>query len=427
MNYKMVTKCKHGLKGELKIPPDKSISHRAIMLASLINGKTIIKDFSKAADPMSTLSVCKRLGVKFEFVNNNDVVVNSDGILKKANSYLNCGNSGTTMRLMSGILAPQKFFSILIGDESLSSRPMKRIIEPLTHMGAKIFTCDNFAPIYISGQHLHGIDYTTPIASAQVKSCVLLAGLNAEGVTTVTEPSLSRNHTEIMMKYLNADIDINGLSVSIKPSRMEPKTIEIPGDISSAAFFIAAALIVPKSNLIMRNIGINPTRTGIFDAVKMMGGSIEILDKRIVCGEEVGDIRVKYCENLKGITLEGDIIPRLIDELPIIAVMATQAEGETIIKDAGDLRNKETDRIAAVVGMLKKLGANITATDDGFIICGKTPLIGGVTIDSLGDHRLAMSASIAGLICKKDIYINDFSSVNISFPEFDPYLQKVVL
>lgn len=422
----VVSYCKHGLIGELKMPPDKSISHRAIMLASLIKGKSVIRNFSKAADPVSTVSVFKNLGVNISFNTDNSVVVDSEGILKRYNRYLNCGNSGTTMRLVSGILAGQNFSSTLIGDESLSNRPMKRIIEPLTQMGAVIYSYNNYAPLYINGQKLYGINYKTQLASAQVKSCVLLAGLNAECSTTVTEPSLSRNHTEIMMQYLNADIEIDGLSVTVRPSAMEPKTIEIPSDISSAAFFIVAAMIVPKSDLIMRNIGLNPTRTGIIDVARKMGGNIEILDERIVCGELVGDIRVKYSENLKGTVIEGDIIPRLIDELPVIAVLATQAEGETVIKDAADLRNKETDRIIAVAEMLKKLGADIQATEDGFIIHGKTSLKGGVEIESFGDHRLAMSASIAGLICKKDIYIKDFSSVKISFPDFGSAFQNLI-
>lgn len=396
------------------------------MLASLIKGKTLITNFSRAEDPLSTVKVCKNLGSKIDYINGTDLIIESDGSLKKYSNYLNCGNSGTTMRLMSGILASQNFYSILIGDESLSARPMKRIIEPLTQMGAIIYSTKNFAPLYINGQKLHGINYESKIASAQVKSCLLLAGLNAEGTTTVTEPALSRNHTEIMLKHLNADIKIDGLSVSIKPCQLEPKTIEIPGDISSAAFFIAAALMVPGSDIIIKNVGLNPTRTGILDVVTQMGGNIEILDKKVVCGEVVGDIRVQYSQ-LKGITIEGALIPKLIDELPIIAVMATQAESETVIRNAEDLRNKESDRIAAITHILKKLGANIIEHYDGFIINGKTQLNGDVEINTFGDHRLAMSAYVAGLICKKEICINDFNSIDISFPEFEYCFQSISL
>ncbi len=416
-----ISYCQHGLKGEITIPADKSISHRAVMFASLIKGKTLIKGFSKAQDPLSTVNVCKTLGVEIESINESDIVVTSSGILKKHSQYLNCGNSGTTMRLMSGIVSSRNINCTLIGDESLSKRPMRRIIEPLTKMGAVIYTIDNCSPLYICGRNLHSINYHSQLASAQVKSCVLLAGLNAEGRTTFTEPSLSRNHTELLMSYLNADIKVDGLSVSVKRSQMEPKTIEIPGDMSSAAFFIAAALIVPHSDIILKNVGLNPTRTGLLEVVSKMGGNVEILDKRIVCGETVGDLRVKYSE-LKGTVIDGDLIPKLIDEIPIIAVMATQAEGTTIVRNAQDLRYKESDRISAVAGILKKLGADITETSDGFIINGKCNLSGGVDVDSLWDHRLAMSAYIAGFLCKNEILVRNFDCVDISFPEFEQYI-----
>lgn len=422
---KFVTKSDYSLKGSFTVPSDKSISHRAIMMASLINGKTLIKGVSAARDPLSTMEVCKNIGVKIEYLNRDDIVIHSSGEFQRYKTYLNCGNSGTTMRLMTGILASQKFNCILIGDESLSARPMKRIIEPLTQMGAVIYSTNNFPPFYINGHPLHGINYKSNLASAQVKSCILLAGLNAEGKTTFTEPTLSRNHTEIMLKYLNADISIDGLTVSVNPCSLEPKTIEVPGDISSAAFFIAAALIVPGSDIIIKNVGLNPTRTGIIDVVNQMGGDIQILDMREVCGEPVGDIRIRYSE-LKGINIEGEIIPRLIDELPIIAVMATQAKGQTVIKNAEDLRNKECDRIAAVSNILNSLGANVEETSDGFIINGKTPLKGDVTIDTFNDHRIAMSAFIAGLICKESISIKNFDCINISFPEFEQCFGKLI-
>lgn len=422
---KFVQKSGHGLRGCFTVPSDKSISHRAIMMASLINGKTLIKNVSAARDPLSTMEVCKNLGVKIEYLNREDIVIHSTGEFQRYKTYLNCGNSGTTIRLMSGILASQKFNCILIGDESLSARPMKRIIEPLTQMGAVIYSTNNFPPFYINGQPLHGINYQSNIASAQVKSCILLAGLNAEGSTTVSEPSLSRNHTEIMLKYLNADITVDGLKVSVNPGHLEPKTIEIPGDISSAAFFIAAALIVPNSDITIKNVGLNPTRTGIIDVVNQMGGDIQILDMREVCGEPVGDIRIRYSE-LKGINIEGEIIPRLIDELPVIAVLATQAEGQTIIKNAEDLRNKECDRIAAVANILNTIGANVEETQDGFIINGKTPLKGNAAIDTYNDHRIAMSAFIAGLVCKESISIKNFDCISISFPEFEHCFGKLI-
>lgn len=322
------------------------------------------------------------------------------------------------MRLMSGILAGQNFQSVLTGDESLSKRPMKRIIEPLTQMGANIESEDYKSPLKISGNTLHSIDYNSKLASAQVKSCVLLAGLNAEGKTKFTEPYVSRDHTERMLKYMGANINISNNTVSVEKSELEAKQIEICGDISSAAYFIVAALIVPNSKIILKNVGLNPTRTGIIEAVEKMGANIKILDKKIVSGEEVGDIEVS-ASDLEGCVIEGDIIPRLIDELPVIAVLATQAEGETVVKNAQDLRNKESDRIKTIVHELQKLGADIQETDDGFIVYGKKTLKGGAEVETYHDHRLAMSLYVAGLICQNSISINGFEWVNISFPEFD--------
>ena len=413
---KIVNKINKGLNGSITIPADKSISHRAVMFASLANGKSIIKNFSKGQDPLSSLKVCKSLGINAEF--NEDLIIYSTGKLSAPTNYLDCGNSGTTMRLMSGILATQNFSSVLIGDESLSKRPMKRVIEPLSLMGANIVSNDYKAPLKIQGKTLHAIDYTSKLASAQVKSCVLLAGLNTDGITTFTEPYVSRNHTEIMLKYMGANISTNNNKVSIEKSELEPRTIEICGDISSAAYFIVAGLIVPNSKIILKNVGLNKTRTGILEVAEKMGGNIEILDKKVTSGEEVGDIQISYSD-LKSCTIEGDIIPRLIDELPVIAVLATQAKGTTIIKDAQDLRNKESDRIKAVVTELKKLGADIEETPDGFIINGKPSLQGDCEVETYHDHRLAMSLYVAGLICEKQICINGFEWVNISFPEFD--------
>lgn len=436
---------KNKLKGEITIPSDKSISHRAVMFSSLAKGISVIENFSKGADCLSTLEVFKSLGVQAEFRDEHTLIIDSQKGLMEPKNDLYCGNSGTTMRLMSGILAGQKFDSVLTGDESLSKRPMGRVIEPLRLMGANIEGTKAggqegklIAPLKICGQELHGVDYVSKIASAQVKSCVLLAGLHAEGKTSFTEPYLSRNHTELMLEYLGANIEVKKARrqegkksyeqpllpscppalVIVQRSILQPKTIAISGDISSAAFFIVAALIVPDSEIILKNVGLNPTRTGILDIVQKMGGHVEILDKKTVSNEEVGDLRVKYSQ-LQGCTIEGDIIPRLIDELPVIAVLATQAQGKTIIKDAQDLRHKESDRIKAIVTELKKLGANIEETPDGFIIEGKTSLKGDAQVETYHDHRLAMSLYVAGLICENPILINGFEWVNISFPEFE--------
>lgn len=422
---KITYKSEKGLKGTVTIPSDKSISHRAIMFTSLARGKSVIKNFSKGQDPLSSLKVCKTLGIDAEF-SNEELIVKSKGILSAPQTQLDCGNSGTTMRLMSGILAGQNFNSTLIGDESLSKRPMKRVIEPLSLMGAKIESNEYKAPLKIYGQNLKPINYISKLASAQVKSCILLAGLNIDGQTSFTEPYVSRNHTEIMLKYMGANISVNNTTVTIEKSELEPKTIEICGDISSAAYFIVAGLIVPNSKIILKNVGLNPTRTGIIEVAEKMGGNIEILDKRNISGEDVGDIQISYSD-LKACSIEGEIIPRLIDELPVIAVLATQAKGTTIIKDAQDLRNKESDRIKAVVTELKKIGADIEETPDGFIINGKTNLKGDTEVETYHDHRLAMSLYVAGLICDKPIAINGFEWVDISFPEFDKLFNSLSL
>ena len=414
------------LKGEITIPSDKSISHRAVIFSSLAKGTSIIKNFSKGQDPQSSLQICKALGADIE-QNETEIIVKSKGKYFPNNNdiVLNCGNSGTTIRLMSGILAGQKFNSILIGDESLSNRPMKRIIEPLTLMGANIESNDGKAPLKIFASNLNSINYKSNIASAQVKSCVLLAGLYANATTTYKEIYPSRNHTEIMLSAMGANINASNGIISISNSELCPVNIEIPGDISSAAFFIAAALIVPNSSIIIKNVGLNDTRSGIIKILKKMGANIEILDKREVCGENIGDIKVEYTKELKSCEISGEIIPTLIDEIPVLAVLATQAQGTTIIKDAQDLRNKESDRIKLTVSELKKLGADIEETQDGMIINGKTELKGGVEVDSYKDHRLAMSLYVLGLVCQKEILINEFEWVNISFPEFESLMDNL--
>ena len=405
------------LNGEIEIPADKSITHRAFMFSSLTKGKVKVSNFSKGADCMSTLKIIQQLGCKVEFINEKEVFIDATEALKEPAEPLDCGNSGTTTRLMMGLLAGQRINSKMFGDQSLSKRPMKRVIAPLEQMGANFVHQDYKLPIEIKGTNLKAIDYNSPLASAQVKSCILLAGLNAEGETSFTEPYKSRNHTELMFEYMGADIKVEGTKVSIKKSQLKPVDITVCGDISSAAFFMVAALIVPNSDIIIRNVGINETRSGIIDVLKAMNGDIQLLNERVVSNEKVADIRVKY-SNLKATTIEGEIIPRLIDEIPIIVIAATQAEGTTVIKDAQDLRNKEADRITAVKTEVQKLGANIEETPDGFIIKGKTELTGDAEIECYHDHRIAMSLYVAGLICKKPIKINEFQWVDISFPEF---------
>ena len=414
------------IKGINEIPPDKSLSHRAVMLGSLCDGKVKVKNYSMGEDCRNTLKIFQQLGVNVEFIDEKNFILSSSG-LKAPLKPLYAGNSGTTMRLLTGILAGQNFSSQIEGDVSLSKRPMKRIIEPLKLMGADIISMNNDfkAPLVIKPAKLSSIRYNSPLASAQVKSCILFAGLFAQGKTIVTEPYKSRDHSERMLKYLGANIEENGLSVSIEKSVFEPKEIEISGDISSAAFFFIAAAIVPNSEITVKNVNINPTRTGILDVMEQMGANIEILNKRTVCEEETADIKVCYSENLKGITIGGEIIPRLIDELPVIAILASQAEGKTIVRDAQDLRNKESDRIKSVVKEFSKIGIDIEETEDGFIVQGKTKLTGECEIDTYHDHRLAMSAYVAGLICEKPLLINDFEWVNTSFPEFLELMSKI--
>ncbi len=413
-----VKKVNSGLKGTVIIPSDKSISHRSVMFSSLAKGKSIINNFSNGADCISTMNLFKSLGVEINRTSEKSLEVISNGILKPLKEELDCGNSGTTMRLCTGILAGQNFNSILFGDESLSKRPMQRVITPIELMGGSITSNDGKAPLKIKGTALNGIEYHSPIASAQIKSCVLLAGLHATGKTTVIEPYISRNHTELMLKYMGANITTLNNSTTVEKSELETRVIDVAGDISSSAYFIVAGLIIPNSDIVIKNVGLNPTRTGIIDVVKRMGGNIEILNQNTVSGELVGDIRVKYSQ-LKGCSISGDDIPRLIDELPVIALLATQADGETIISDAQDLRKKESDRITTITNGLNSLGGNIQEKPDGFIINGKTILKGDKELEVFHDHRLAMTYYVAGLICEKEILIKEFQWVNISFPEFE--------
>ena len=421
---KIVKRVLKPLQGCVEIPADKSLSHRAIMFSSLAKGRSVIRNFSKGADCLSTMSVCRQLGVDCGIQKENTLVINSKGSFLPPLTSLDCGNSGTTMRLMSGILVGQSFDSCLTGDDSLSKRPMQRVITPLSQMGAEILSSEGKAPLKILGRSLKSIDYQSSLSSAQVKSCVLLAGLFADGETSYTEPAKSRDHTERMLKAMGANITVDGNVVKIRPSELSPIDITVPGDISSAAFFIVAASIIPESDIILKNVGVNPTRTGIIDVVKRMGGDISLLNMREELGEPVADIRVRY-SSLKATTICGDEIPRLIDELPVITLLASQVNGQTVIKDAADLRNKEADRISAVASAMAQFGANITETSDGFIIQGKSDLYGGCEVETFHDHRLAMTYYVAGLIAKNPIEINGFEWINISFPEFE-YLMGVL-
>lgn len=424
---KTVTPLNKPLKGNFKVPSDKSISHRAAIFASLAEEPVLISNFSLGADCLSTLNVLKSLGVEVNFQSKNSLIISNKNGFSEPKNILDAGNSGTTIRLMSGILAGQDFYSVLTGDDSLRKRPMARVINPLKQMGANIWARDNDtkAPVSIKGTKLQGITYDSPVASAQIKSALVLAGLHSEGITVINEPVKSRDHTERMLSYLNVDIKENSTCLEVKKSKPVSKPITIAGDISSAAFFLVSAAIIPDSEIIVQDIGLNPTRTGIIDILQQMGAEIQVLNSRIDCNEEIGDIKVCY-SNLKAITIEKEIIPRIIDEIPIIAVMATQAEGTTVIKGAEELRHKESDRIKAVYTELKKLGAEIEEQPDGLIIHGKTKLKGGCTLETYHDHRIAMSDYIAGLISEKPIEINEFHWVNISFPEFTGIFDKLI-
>lgn len=407
------------LHGEITVPGDKSISHRAVMFGSLAKGTTRIIHFLEGADCLSTISCFRKMGIDIEN-NNGEILVHGKGLrgLSSPTDILDVGNSGTTTRLISGILAGQNFVSELTGDNSIQSRPMKRIMTPLLSMGADITSIkgNNCVPLRIAGHPLKAIHYDSPVASAQVKSCVLLAGMYSDGVTSVTEPVLSRNHTEIMLNYFGAQVTSEGTTASIVPEpSLHAREITVPGDISSAAYFIAAGLLVPGSEILLKNVGINPTRDGLLRVCKDMGADITMLNVNMD-GEPTADLLVRT-SSLHGTTVGGEIIPTLIDEIPMIAVMAAFAEGTTIIKDAKELKVKESDRILVMAENLSRMGADITPTDDGMIIHGGKPLHGSV-IDSYLDHRVAMSFAIAGLLCDGPLSIKGGDCVKISYPEF---------
>lgn len=442
----------NGLRGEVTVPGDKSISHRSVMFGSIAKGITEVHNYLQGADCLSTISCFQKMGIEIE--NRGDVVlVHGKGLrgLTPPAEVLDCGNSGTTTRLISGILSAQDFDVTLTGDASIQKRPMKRIMEPLSLMGASIESVNGngCAPLRISGRRLHGISYASKVASAQVKSAILLAGLYADGETSVTEPYLSRNHSEIMLNYFGADVrteieDVTGACGSaniaelpgqpqsagratavIRPAKeLHGNLVEVPGDISSAAFFLCAGLMAPNSEVLVKNVGINPTRAGILSVIRDMGGDITLLNEHAGSGEPTADILVRS-SSLHGTVIEGAVIPTLIDELPVIAAMACFADGTTVIRDAAELKVKESDRIAVMTENLTAMGADVTAAEDGMIIRGGRPLHGAV-IDSHLDHRIAMTFAVTGLCAGGETEILGAECVNISYPQFYEDLKRLI-
>lgn len=419
------------IKGELQVPGDKSISHRAVMLGSIANGTTVVKGFLMGDDCLNTIACFKEMGIDIEVGDDNRVIIHGKGLkgLKAPAGPLYVGNSGTTIRLLSGILAGQPFEVTITGDQSIKRRPMGRVIEPLRLMGARISGegGDNFAPLTIKGGKLKGITYKSPIASAQVKSAILLASLYADGQTVIEEPYKSRDHTETMINYFGGMVKVEGNKIISKPvDRIEGREIWVPGDISSAAFFIVAALILDGSELIIRNVGINPTRTGIIEVLQEMGGRIEVINKRMVCNEPVADIRV--CSSpLKGTVIGGEMVPRMIDEIPVLAVAALFASGKTYINDAHELKVKESNRLTAICSELRKMGGDVREKEDGLIIYGDNKLkLEGAVVDSYNDHRIAMSLAVAALKACGKTEIIGFDCVDISFPGFYDVMMKVL-
>lgn len=414
------------LQCELEVPGDKSISHRAVMLAAMSNGACVIKGFLPSEDCLCTVSAMRALGIEIEAPEPETLVVyGRKRVFTAPTQDIDCGNSGTTMRLLTGILAGQPFRSRLIGDPSLSKRPMKRVIEPLTQMGAKITAegKDDRPPLVIEGGSLQPIHYYSPVASAQVKSAVLLAGMFAKGKTTVTEPTQSRNHTERMLEYFLVRPQKHELTVSIHGELVpESRDFQVPGDISSAAFWLVAAAAQPHSHLLIKNVGLNETRTGVLAVLVRMGAHVrEIVQTEE--GEPIGHVEVQG-GRLKGTTIEGKEIANVIDELPILAVAGALAQGKTIIADAGELRVKETDRLAAIATNLRAMGAQVTETEDGMEILGGLPLH-GARLESFGDHRIAMAFAIAGLFAEGETVITGTECVNTSYPDFYKTLERI--
>ncbi len=419
--------------GEVTPPGDKSISHRAAILNSLANGTARVTNFAPGADCASTLSCLRALGVRMETVSANPPTIEIHGVgvmgFTEPDTVLDAGNSGTTMRLLTGLLAGQSFFTVITGDASLCSRPMGRVIHPLRLMGARIYgrNRDTLAPLAIKGQELHGLDYTLPVASAQIKSAMLIAGLFSQqkGRTVVREPAVSRDHTERMLQAMGVKVTAEGPVVTLMPPAAPPKAIDVhvPGDISSAAYWLVLGAIHPNARVRIKGTGVNPTRTGIIDVLLKMGARLKAENERVINNEPVADLVVESSE-LTAAEIGGDLVPRLIDEVPVLAVAACLATGTTVIKDAAELRVKETDRIAFLVAELSKMGANVEELPDGIIIRGGGKLNGAVC-SSHGDHRIAMALGVAGAIANGETLIEDAGVVDISYPGFWQELERL--
>ena len=436
---RLTVKKSKGLSGRSKVPGDKSISHRALLLGAIAEGKTRIQNFLPSADCLATLACMRALGVEVERLSETELIVQGRGLhgLMEPKDVLDCAGSGTTMRLLAGILAGQPFYSVLTGNEQLRRRPMGRIAEPLRQMGATVLGRDDgrLPPLTVMGGNLHGVEYRLPVASAQVKSAILLAGLYADGPTVVHEPGPARDHTERMLAAMGANIqypisNITGITLRGE-ARLSSQDIVVPGDISSAAYFIAAACIIPPhwggkegGEVVIEDVGVNPTRTGFLDALREMGADILLENRREVSGEPVADVVVR-AGGVRGIEVRGDQVPRMIDEFPILAVVASQAEGKTVVRDAAELRVKETDRISNIATELRKLGARIEERPDGFVVEGPTPLV-GAQVNSHGDHRLAMSLTIAGLIAEGETTVEGAECIADSFPGFEATLRALI-
>jgi len=417
------------LKGNIFVPGDKSISHRSLILGSIAQGEMRIYNFLNSLDCLSTLECMRALGVEVKRDSNDSLTIKGKGLygLQESKVVLDVGNSGTTMRLLAGLLSGQNFYSVLNGDNSIKKRPMKRVIQPLCLMGAKIWGREDghFAPLSIKGSQLNPFQYTLPVASAQVKSALLLAGLYAKGETVIKEPLSTRDHTERMLEIMQADIKISTPEITIKGGiELKSTDIFIPGDISSAAYFITAASILKGSQIIIKQVGVNPTRIGIIEILNKMGAKIDILNYQIKSNEPQADLKIEYSE-LKRVEINQEDVPSLIDELPLIAVAATQAQGKTVVSGAKELRVKETDRIKAIVSELKKMSADIEEEEDGFVINGPTGLQGAVC-ESYNDHRIAMSLAVAALLAEGKTVIKNSECIDISFPGFEKTLQNLI-
>jgi 3-phosphoshikimate 1-carboxyvinyltransferase len=415
------------LVGHVAVPGDKSISHRAVLLGALGEGETHVHRFGRSGDTQSTIDAVRALGAEVEDVAEDELIVHGVGLRGLRAGTIDCGNAGTLMRLVMGVLAGQRGRFELTGDESLSARPMERIAEPLRQMGSSIETTDGHAPVIVDGSDaLHGISYELPVASAQVKSAVLLAGLNAEGPTTIVEPVPTRDHTELMLESAGVRVKRRATSVTIEPaSSLQLGEIDIPGDISSAAPFLAAAALVPGSDITIHDVNLNPRRTGFLDVLERMGAHLAIFNRHKAGREHVGDVQLQYTE-LGAVEVNGNEVPLLVDELPLVALLAVHARGKSFVRGAQELRVKETDRIEAVTDGLRSFGAHIHSREDGWEINGVPTRLKGGRIDARGDHRIAMLGAVAGLASREGVEIVGAETVAISFPEFFQLLESVV-